>query len=100
RARRPDVRRPDVPMADPIRGESMPPRTKAASAAGRKIVAALAAGAVVAAGVTALTSTAASAAAGCRADYTVTNQWPGGFGGSVTVTNLGDPLSSWNLRWT
>ncbi|MBO3088183.1 glycoside hydrolase family 6 protein [Cellulomonas dongxiuzhuiae] len=78
----------------------MPPRTKAAPAAGRKLVAALAAGAVVAAGVTALTSTAASAAAGCRADYAISSQWPGGFGGTVTVTNLGDPLSSWDLRWS
>ena len=26
---------------------------------------------------------------GCRVDYTVTNQWPGGFGADVTITNLG-----------
>jgi cellulose 1,4-beta-cellobiosidase len=42
----------------------------------------------------------ASAAAGCRVTYTVTNQWNPGFGATVSVTNLGDPLSSWTLRWS
>ncbi|GIM92899.1 cellulose-binding domain-containing protein [Paractinoplanes toevensis] len=42
----------------------------------------------------------AYAAAGCRADYTVPSSWPGGFQGSVTVTNLGDPLSTWTLGFT
>ncbi|QQQ78315.1 pectate lyase [Saccharothrix sp. 6-C] len=41
----------------------------------------------------------AYAAVGCRVDYTVTNQWGGGFGANVTITNLGDALSSWNLEW-
>jgi lysophospholipase L1-like esterase len=39
----------------------------------------------------------ASAAAGCRVVYTVTSQWPGGFGANVDVTNLGDPLTSWTV---
>ena len=78
----------------------MSPRSMVASPTRRRIAASLAAGAVVAAGLTALTTSAAQAAAGCRVDYSVTNQWPGGFGASVTVTNLGDPLSSWDLRWT
>ncbi|WP_271190386.1 cellulose-binding domain-containing protein, partial [Dactylosporangium matsuzakiense] len=42
----------------------------------------------------------ASAAAGCRVDYKVTNQWQGGFGADVTVTNLGDAISGWALTWT
>jgi len=42
----------------------------------------------------------AQAAAGCRVDYAVTNQWPGGFGAAVTITNLGDPVNGWNLRWS
>ncbi|MFI5916025.1 pectinesterase family protein [Dactylosporangium sp. NPDC051541] len=42
----------------------------------------------------------ASAAAGCRVDYKVTNQWQGGFGADVTVTNLGDPVNGWTLTWT
>ncbi|WP_433349041.1 cellulose binding domain-containing protein [Micromonospora sp. CA-111912] len=41
-----------------------------------------------------------AAAAGCRVDYQVTNQWPGGFGANVTVTNLGDPLTGWTLTWS
>ncbi len=46
------------------------------------------------------TLTASAAAAGCRVDYRVTNQWTGGFGADVTVTNLGDPLTGWTLTWT
>ena len=49
----------------------------------------------------ALTAVVASAAAaGCRVDYPVTNQWQGGFGASVTITNLGDPINGWTLTWT
>jgi hypothetical protein len=48
----------------------------------------------------AATAASAQAAAGCRVDYAVTNSWPGGFGASVTVTNLGDPLTGWQLSWT
>ncbi|WP_084557639.1 cellulose binding domain-containing protein [Hamadaea tsunoensis] len=40
------------------------------------------------------------AAAGCSVTYTVTNQWPGGFGASVTVKNLGDALNGWTLVWS
>jgi arabinan endo-1,5-alpha-L-arabinosidase len=32
--------------------------------------------------------------------YAVTNQWSGGFGAAVTITNLGDPVSGWRLVWT
>ncbi|MFF0720832.1 cellulose binding domain-containing protein [Micromonospora sp. NPDC003816] len=46
------------------------------------------------------TLTASAAAAGCRVDYRVTNQWSGGFGADVTVTNLGDPLTGWTVTWT
>ncbi|MCC2316039.1 cellulase family glycosylhydrolase [Cellulomonas xiejunii] len=42
----------------------------------------------------------AHAAAGCRVDYTVASQWPGGFNAAVQVTNLGDPLTSWDLRFS
>jgi endoglucanase len=46
----------------------------------------------------------ASAAAGCQVTYT-TNDWntgsgQGGFGANVTVQNLGDPLTSWTLRFS
>src|SRR5689334_14088823 len=42
----------------------------------------------------------ASAAAGCRVAYTVSSQWPGGFGAAVAVTNLGDPVSGWTLTFS
>src|SRR5215470_10065395 len=57
-----------------------------------------AAAAVVAGSI--VTATAAHAATGCRVDYAVTNQWQGGFGTNVTVTNLGDAISSWKLTWS
>lgn len=45
-------------------------------------------------------ATSAYAATGCRVTYTVTSQWPGGFGANVAVTNLGDPVSGWRLTWS
>src|SRR4051794_2615241 len=63
------------------------------------------AGAGLAVGV-ALTSAAvgygapAHAAAGCSVSYTITNQWGGGFGANVGITNLGDAISSWTLTWS
>ena len=56
--------------------------------------------AVVAGGAAVLTALPASAAAGCRVAYAVGSTWPGGFGANVTITNLGDPLSSWTLVWS
>jgi arabinan endo-1,5-alpha-L-arabinosidase len=44
--------------------------------------------------------TAAYAAAGCRVRYVVSNQWPGGFGASVAIDNLGDPINGWTLTWS
>ncbi|WBC15765.1 non-reducing end alpha-L-arabinofuranosidase family hydrolase [Micromonospora sp. WMMA1998] len=43
---------------------------------------------------------AGAAAAGCSVTYAVSSQWQGGFGANVTVTNLGDPVSSWTLTWS
>jgi cellulose 1,4-beta-cellobiosidase len=40
----------------------------------------------------------ANAATGCNVNYTV-NQWSTGFTANVVITNLGDPLTSWNLQW-
>ncbi len=42
----------------------------------------------------------ASAATGCRVTYALSGQWPGGFGANVTITNLGDPITSWSLVWS
>ena len=57
-------------------------------------VAALASAAVV----VALPADAASA--GCSVNYAVSSQWQGGFGANVSITNLGDPLTSWTLTWS
>ncbi len=65
----------------------------------RPVIALVATGAVVA-GTVLSTALAAHAAAGCTVAYRVTSQWPGGFGASVAVTNLGDPLTGWRLTWS
>ncbi|HEX6468395.1 MAG TPA: glycoside hydrolase family 6 protein [Streptosporangiaceae bacterium] len=54
---------------------------------------------MLSAGVAGIAINQASAAAGCRVTYTVTNQWDTGFGASLSITNLGDPLTSWTLAW-
>src|SRR5947207_6130885 len=43
---------------------------------------------------------AGAATAGCSVNYAVSSQWTGGFGASVSITNVGDPLSSWTLTWS
>jgi len=43
---------------------------------------------------------AAQAATGCQVSYSVTNQWAGGFGATVNITNLGDALEGWRLAWS
>ncbi|WP_377272669.1 cellulose binding domain-containing protein [Peterkaempfera sp. SMS 1(5)a] len=70
-------------------------KTRRSAAAWVSCAAALAA----AAGVTAHAGAAAAATTGCRVDYSVTSSWQGGFGASVTITNLGDALTSWSLAW-
>ncbi|GIJ43020.1 hypothetical protein Vwe01_63450 [Micromonospora andamanensis] len=54
----------------------------------------------VAATVSAVAVTPAAAATGCRVVYSVSSQWPGGFTGNVSLTNLGDPVSNWTLTWS
>ncbi|HEX6685038.1 MAG TPA: cellulase family glycosylhydrolase [Candidatus Limnocylindrales bacterium] len=62
------------------------------------VAAAVAAAAVATAGLIATSN--AYAAAGCRVNYAVTAQWPGGFTANVEINNLGDPINGWNLVWT
>ncbi|MFC6017189.1 cellulose binding domain-containing protein [Plantactinospora solaniradicis] len=52
------------------------------------------------AGVGVITAVSAHAAVGCSVSYSVASQWQGGFGANVTITNLGDPLGGWTLRWS
>ena len=66
----------------------------------RSAAALLSAAALAVSGLTALTATSAQAATACKVDYQITNQWGGGFGANVTLTNLGSPVTSWNVGWT
>jgi endoglucanase len=66
----------------------------------RRIALVLSAIVAAVAGLGILVPTIAQAAAGCRVDYTVQNQWPGGFTANVEITNLGDRIEGWQLRWT
>ena len=46
-------------------------------------------------------TSAASGGSTCHVGYTITNQWPGGFGASITINNTGTTaLSSWTLTWS
>jgi glucuronoarabinoxylan endo-1,4-beta-xylanase len=66
-----------------------------------KVNALLSAGAVLVASAAVATALpAGAAAAGCSVNYAVSSQWQGGFGANVTITNLGDPLTSWTLTWS
>lgn len=57
--------------------------------------------AIVAASLFLYTTSPAHAASYCQVTYTVTNQWPGGFGASLVVQNTGSSAwSSWTLTWT
>src|SRR5579862_10070725 len=47
----------------------------------------------------AVVPTPASAATGCSVSYTVPSQWNTGFTANIVITNLGSPLTSWNLGY-
>jgi cellulose 1,4-beta-cellobiosidase len=37
----------------------------------------------------------------CHVDYTLSSEWPGGFGAAITINNTGTTaLSNWTLTWT
>ena len=37
----------------------------------------------------------------CHVGYTVSSEWPGGFGGAITINNTGTTaISSWTLTWS
>jgi cellulose 1,4-beta-cellobiosidase len=59
-------------------------------------------GSLTATGSVALTvKPAAAAGFACHVDYTVTSQWAGGFGASITINNTGTTaISNWTLTWT
>src|SRR5690242_6941476 len=49
---------------------------------------------------TAIALSAQAATAGCSVAYSVPSQWSGGFTANVSITNLGDPITSWTLTWS
>lgn len=60
-----------------------------------------AAGLGIAAALVAAPVPAAAADAACTAEYTVTNDWGGGFTAEVSVTNEGSaPADGWSVTWT
>ena len=63
----------------------------------RRVALLVTASVTAAVGAVALAALPANAAAGCRVSYAVTSQWPSGFQGGLTVTNLGDPLATWTI---
>lgn len=65
-----------------------------------RLLPALGATALAAAGGVIISFTPAQAAVACRVTYSIATQWQGGFTGNVTINNLGDPVSSWTLTWT
>ena len=65
-----------------------------------RVTALLSAALLAMTGVGALVASSAQAAAGCKVDYAVTNQWGEGFGANITLTNLGDPIDGWTVGWT
>jgi hypothetical protein len=66
----------------------------------RAAVASAAVTAMVGAGATVAAVGAQAAAAGCTVAYSVTAQWPGGFGANVVLTNLGSAVSAWTVTWS
>jgi len=66
----------------------------------RRRVAAATAAVLVTTGVAALSlAQSASAASGCQVSYTA-NSWAGGFTASISITNLGSPITNWTLAFT
>jgi cellulose binding protein with CBM2 domain len=65
----------------------------------RRGVTAVLAAVGMAAGAVPATSTQANAATWCQVFYTET-AWATGFAAKVTITNLGDPWNSWELRYS
>ena len=66
----------------------------------KRTIAKVVVGALAATALATLPALPAHAATACSVTYTVPSQWPTGFTGNIVITNLGDPLTSWNLTWT
>jgi len=76
-----------------------PPRRIMTGRRGRA-TAATAAAVLASSALVAVATTNASAAGGCSVSYVIQSQWNVGFTTSITITNLGSAITSWNLAWT
>jgi endoglucanase len=65
-----------------------------------RLLAAATAGLLAAGGATVPATAALAATVGCRANYTVLQQFNGGFFAQLTITNLGDQINGWTVTWT
>ena len=54
----------------------------------------------LAGGAAVVTAPTAFAAAGCRVTYTVVSSWSTGFTANIAITNLGDAINGWTLRFS
>jgi endoglucanase len=65
-----------------------------------RLLAAATAGLLAAGGAAAPATAAVPGTAGCRANYTVLQQFNGGFFAQLTITNVGDQINGWTVTWT
>ena len=75
------------------------PRPRSTARVAALTAAALVGGAGLAAGAVTLATSAAGATTACEVDYVVTSSWAGGFQADVTLTNLGDARTGWEVSW-
>lgn len=65
-----------------------------------RLIMALTAVSVLTVGGGIVAATQASAATSCSVSYAVTTQWNVGFTAAVTISNLGSPITSWDLQYS
>jgi lysophospholipase L1-like esterase len=65
-----------------------------------RLVLSVTAALALATGAAVVTTPAVAAAPGCSISYSVVSEWPGQFQANVSVTNLGDRVTSWALTWS
>ena len=65
-----------------------------------RVTALLSAAPLAMTGFGAIVASSAQAAAGCKVDYAITNQWGEGFGANVTLDQPRGPPRGWTVGWT
>ena len=75
------------------------PRPRPTARVAALAAAVLAGGAGLTAGAVTLATSAVGVTTACEVDYAVTSSWSGGFQADVTLTNLGDARTGWEVSW-